>query len=180
MKTLVKPSHPTARTIARRGLILGTMALLLGLAGPSVTGVPSARAAGAAFFPSTPTPVQITRNLSLQEAAQDGVLVLGAKGGYEGDSVLLELAGRQVRGPITVTVHEEMYPEPARTPAEKEAIKKRVEKLDNQTEAELNKRHYKTRRGEPINFVMDWSTANRTNRRLRTMTRSRSSTRSKT
>lgn len=136
--------------------LLRKTALLLGVAVLNLIAAQPAGAVGTAFFPSTPTPVQITRNLSLQEAAQDGVLVLGAKGGYEGDSVLLELAGRQVKGPITVTVHEEMYPEPARTPAEKEAIKKQVEKLDEQTEKELNKRHYKTRRGEAINFVMDW------------------------
>lgn len=136
--------------------LLRKTALLLGFAALNLVAAQPAGAVGTAFFPSTPTPVQITRNLSLQEAARDGVLVLGAKGGYEGDTVLLELAGRQVKGPITVTVHEEMYPEPARTQAEKEAIKKQVEKLDEQTEKELNKRHYKTRRGEAINFVMDW------------------------
>lgn len=155
MKALAQPSLPDVFAHTRRGLTLIAVALLLGLVG-LIAEVPSARATGAAFFPSTPTPVQITRNLSMQEAAQDGVLLLGAKGGYEGDSVLLELAGRQVRGPITVTVHEEMYMEPGRSQAEREAVRSKIEKLDEQTEAELNKRHYKTRRGEPINFVMDW------------------------
>jgi len=155
IEQLAKSPHPDILATARRGIVLGAVALLVTCACLGITSVPSAQAVGAAFFPSM-TPVQITRNLSMQEAAQDGVLLLGAKGGYEGDSVLLELAGRQVRGPITVTVHEEMSPEPARTQPEREAIRKQVEKLDDQTEAELNKRHYKTRRGEAINFVMDW------------------------
>jgi hypothetical protein len=147
---------PVIRRIKSARKRLGAIAVVLAFAGLGITAVPSAQAAGAAFFPTTPTPVQITRNLSMQEAAQDGVLLLGSKGGYEGDTVLLELAGRQVRGPITVTVHAEMSPEPARTPAERETIRKTIEKLDDTTEAELNKRHYKTGRGEPINFVMDW------------------------
>jgi hypothetical protein len=150
------PIPADAPAAVRRGLILGAAALLLACAGLGATGVQSADAVGAAYFPSTPTAVQVTRNLSLQEAAQDGVLLLGAKGGYEGDSVLLELAGQQVRGPITVTVHEEMWAESNHSDEELGRLQKKLEKLASATEAELNRPHYKTRRGEPINFVMDW------------------------
>jgi hypothetical protein len=116
----------------------------------------SAQATGTAFFPSTPTAVQITRDISMQEAAQDGILTLGAKGGFIGDAVLLELQGQSVHAPITVTLHVEMTVEASHSAAEREAIRDLVPYLDEKTEAELNRPNYKTPRGEPINFVLDY------------------------
>ena len=131
-------------------VLLAAAALLLGFASPR------ARAAEGAYFPGAPTPVQISRNLSPQQAAQAGILALAPKGGFEGDQVLLELEGRQVSAPITVTLHVELAMEPSRPQAERDAIRDRIPSVEQKTERELNRPHYKTAKGEPINFVLDY------------------------
>ncbi len=117
--------------------------------------VESARAAEA-FFPGLPPATQVTRNLTLAQAAQDGLIKLQAKGGSEGDAVSLELQDKQVRGPITVTLRVELTVKPRMTPAERTAIRDLVPYLQTQTEAELNRGQYKTRSGDPLRFVLDY------------------------
>jgi hypothetical protein len=142
-----------AKVANRRAAVLSVLCVLsLGL-----VAVPSAVAAPpGAYFPSTPPPVQITRNLTLQEAARAGVVQLTPKGGFLGDDVALELKGMQVKAPITVALHVELTVEPRQSPAEREAIRDLIPYLEQKTEAELNKPKYKTSKGEPINFSLDY------------------------
>ena len=74
--------------------------------------------AAAAFFPdATPPPTQITRDFSLKEAAQRGLVQLESKGlGGEGDTVSLTLEHKKVTGPITVSVRVEFSVPPKVNP----------------------------------------------------------------
>ena len=80
--------------------------------------------AAAAFFPdATPPPTQITRDLSLKEAAQRGLITLESKGlGGEGDAVSLTLEHKKVTGPITVSVRVEFAVTAKANPDFKEAL----------------------------------------------------------
>jgi hypothetical protein len=125
------------------------LAVLLGVA-------PSALAAGAFFPGDAPPPTQITRDFTLKEAAQRGLIKLQSKGlGGEGDAVALELQHKKVRGPITVTVRVE-FTTKARVSAElREAVANTLQDVAPQTEARLNT-GYKTRTGDPIRFKLEF------------------------
>lgn len=152
-----RPSEPSVPAIARVSprttwaiVLLAVVALVL-WAGS----VESARAAEA-FFPGLPPATQVTRDLTLAQAAQDGLIKLQAKGGSEGDAVSLELQHKRVRGPITVTLRVELTVRPRMTAAERAAIRDLVPYLQTQTEADLNRPQYKTRSGDPLRFVLDY------------------------
>jgi hypothetical protein len=136
-----------------RGLALPLVTLVL-LAIPAA----SASAGVPAIFPIARTPLEISHDLSLQQAAQAGILQLSAKGGFEGDVVQLELEGnKKINSPIVVSLHVEMTVEPSKTPAEREAIRDLAPYLEEQTEKELNKGNYKTAAGNPISFNLEYS-----------------------
>ena len=125
-------------------------ALLLGVAPAQ-----PARAA-VAYFPTTPPPTQVAREMTLQQASRAGIVKLQAKGGGEGDSVSMQLDGKKVKGTIVVTVRAEMTVWAHKTQPEREAIRDLVPYLREKTEAELNRRKYKTSKGEPVRFLLDW------------------------
>ncbi len=128
-----------------------TVLALLG----SLAWAPSAGAD--AFFPGgEPPPTQISRDLSLQKAAQAGLVNLQAKGGPVGDAVSLELQGKQLAGPITVTVRAE-FRSPARVPAEaQQKIRDALPTIRDGIQADLNSLGAKTRTGDPIRFKLEW------------------------
>ena len=141
------------RRVFLAAVLLAVVVALLG-----ATQAPSARAAGPAYFPAIPPPTQITRELTLPQAAQAGVVKLQAKGGSEGDAVSLELEGKKVRAPIVITLRAEMTVEPRLTPEKRAQISKEVPKWANETEDELNRIAAKTRTksGDPIRFFIDF------------------------
>ncbi|HEY8583388.1 MAG TPA: hypothetical protein VIL49_10590 [Capillimicrobium sp.] len=115
-----------------------------------------AASAATAFFPGVPPATQITQDLTLQQAAQQGLIKLQAKGGGQGDAVSLELEGKRVRAPITVTLRVEMTSKDRLSPAEREALRDLVPYIQSQTEAELNHVPYTTRNGDPVRFTLDY------------------------
>ena len=139
-----------------RGAAAAGTALLLTLFGAGPASLRRASAPGFASFPGPPPPVQITRNLSLPEAARAGVVQLTPKGGFEGDDVALELNGKQVKAPITVSLHLEFSWESGHSEQEQEHLRDTLPRLEQRAENELNKLHYKTPKGEPINFDFDY------------------------
>ena len=136
--------------IALSLLVLGWTALL-----PASSAV----AAPPALFPATPPALQVAREVSLTEAAQAGAAKLGAKGGYFGDDVSLELEGKEFKGPITVTVRVEFTAPQGKTPAELEALRELIPYDQQRAEAELNRLPNKTSKGEPVKFKLDWQWA---------------------
>ncbi len=103
-----------------------------------------------------PPPTQVTREISLPNAARAGVVKLDAKGGGQGDVVSLELDGsKKVRGPLSVTVRIEVTVPERMTAPEREAIRDLLPNLWNQTEANMNQPNYKTRDGDPISFKIE-------------------------
>ena len=113
--------------------------------------------AAAAFFPdAAPPPTQITRDLSLKEAAQRGLITLESKGlGGEGDAVSLTLEHKKVTGPITVSVRVEFTVTPKANPDFKEALGNDISALARRAEAWADK-GYRTRDGDPISFKFDF------------------------
>jgi hypothetical protein len=83
---------------------------------------------------------------------------LQAKGGSEGDAVSLELDGKKVDAPITITVRAELTVEPKTDPEFRKAVSETVEKWSNETEAELNKVVAKTKlkNGDTFRFKIDF------------------------
>jgi hypothetical protein len=132
-----------------RALLL-MLAVLLGVA-------PTALAADAFFPGDAPPPTQVTREFTLKEAAQRGLIKLEAKGvGGEGDAVALELQHKKVRGPITVTVRVEFTTKPRVSAEIREAVANTLKDLETQTEARLNK-GFKTKGGDPISFKFEFA-----------------------
>jgi hypothetical protein len=132
--------------------VVFTILALLVLAGP----VGSAGAVPFAYFPALPPPTQVTREISLPNAARAGVVKLDAKGGGLGDAVSLELDGtKKVRGPLTVTVRIEVSVPPRMTPPEREAIRDLLPNLWQETEKSMNVPSYKTKDGDPIKFAIE-------------------------
>ncbi len=136
--------------MTHKGLTAALLALTVTL------GAAPASLAADAFFPGdAPPPTQVTRDLTLKEAAQRGLIKLAAKGlGGEGDSVSLELQHKKVRGPITVTVRVEFTVKPRVSAELREAVANTVQDLAGQTEARLN-RGFKTKGGDPISFKLE-------------------------
>jgi hypothetical protein len=116
-------------------------------------------AAAPAFFPGAPTAVQVSRQVSLAEAAQAGAAKLGAKGGFTGDDVSLELEGKEFKGPITVALKVEFTLPQGKTPAELAQLREVVPFEQEQTEAELNRLQNKTSKGDPVKFKLEWKVA---------------------
>jgi hypothetical protein len=138
---------------SRTGRLGAVLALLL--AGLAL--VPAGARAAAAFFPgSAPPPTQVTRDFTLKEAAQRGLIKLESKGlGGEGDAVSLELQHKKVRGPITVTLRVE-FTVPARVrPELREAVANAIRDLAAQTEARMNQGQ-RTSGGDPVRFKLIW------------------------
>jgi hypothetical protein len=117
-------------------------------------------AATPAFFPGAPTAVQVSREVSLAEAAQAGAAKLGAKGGFSGDDVSLELDGKEFKGPITVALKVEFVLPKGKTDAEQKQLNEVVPFEREQTEIELNRLGAKTSKGDPVKFKLDWKVAN--------------------
>lgn len=116
-----------------------------------------AEAAPPALFPASPPALQVSREVTLAEAAQAGAAKLGAKGGFSGDDVSLELEGKEFKGPITVTVRVEFTAPKGKTPAELEALRDLLPYDRERAEAELNRLpNNKTSRGDPIKFKLEW------------------------
>jgi hypothetical protein len=132
-------------------IALTTLALLLGAG----SGVDPATAAEA-FFPPLPPPTQVSRQLTLQQAAQAGLVKMQAKGGSEGDAVSLELEAKQVHAPIVVTIHAEVTVEPGKTPEEEGAVRQLTTLIQQQAQADLDRNAYKTSGGDPLSFVLDY------------------------
>jgi hypothetical protein len=120
----------------------------LGMAGAA----PAAHAADAFFPGDAPPPTQVTRELTLRQAAQAGLIKLQAKGGPEGDAVSLELEHKKVRAPVTVSVRIEFTVPPRVTPEKRELIRDALPEIEANAEQELNRHNYKTRDGDPIRF----------------------------
>ena len=138
--------------MTHKGLTAALLALTVTL------GAAPASLAADAFFPGdAPPPTQVTRDLTLKEAAQRGLIKLAAKGlGGEGDAVSLELQHKKVRGPITVTVRVEFTVKPRVSAELREAVANTVQDLAGQTEARLN-RGFKTKGGDPISFKLEFA-----------------------
>jgi hypothetical protein len=143
-------SRTAARGTRRFGVALALLLAVLALA-------PAAAQAADAFFPgAAPPPTQVTRDFTLKEAAQRGLIKLESKGlGGEGDAVSLELQHKKVRGPITVTLRVE-FTVPARVSAElREAVANTIRDLAAQTEAGMNQGQ-RTSGGDPVRFKLLW------------------------
>jgi hypothetical protein len=148
----------SAARITRRPAVRAASALLA-LAAALLLALPVGRAAAApppALFPSTPTAVQVARQVTLGEAAQAGAAKLGAKGGFSGDDVSLELEGKEFKGPITVTVRVEFTAPTGKTPTELAALRDLIPYDQGRAEAELNRLPNKTSKGDPVKFKLDW------------------------
>ena len=52
-------------------------------------------------------PTEVSRPKTLQQAANEGLVKLTAKGGFEGDTVAVDLTGKPAAGPVTMTIHIE-------------------------------------------------------------------------
>jgi hypothetical protein len=137
---------------SRRGVlaVIGALAAMT-LAAPTA-------GAAEARYPDPAPPTQITRDLTLREAAQRGLVTLTGKGGPEaqGDQVSLKLRHRKVRGPVTVTVRVELTTTPRVTPKNREGVRRKLPRLQQRLQAELNRGSYKTRQGDPIRFHLDF------------------------
>ena len=51
---------------------------------------------------------EVSRTKSLKDAANEGLAKLTAKGGFEGDTVAVDLTGKPTSGPVTMTIHVEL------------------------------------------------------------------------
>jgi hypothetical protein len=143
---------PERRAVLAAAVLVLFFALLGAMrAGP-------ASAAPPALFPSIPPPTQIAREVSLPQAAQAGVVNLKAKGGSEGDAVSLELNGKKIKWPITITVRAEITVTPRLTPEKRAIVQKDVPKWQQETQDELNRvaAKSKTKSGDQIHFVVDF------------------------
>ena len=99
---------------------------------------------------------EITRDFTLREAAQRGLAQLSGKGGGgEGDLVALTVTHKQVRGPVTVTVHVEFTVPERLTQEDRDKIVSVLPEFRQNAESELN-RGYKTPQGDPIEFNLDF------------------------
>ncbi len=63
-------------------------------------------------------PTEVSRTKTLRDAANEGLAKLTAKGGFEGDTVAVDLTGKPTRGPVTVTIHVELIDASPFTPAQ--------------------------------------------------------------
>jgi hypothetical protein len=138
---------------SRTGRLGATLALLL----VALALVPAGAQAAAAFFPgAAPPPTQVTRDFTLKEAAQRGLIKLESKGlGGEGDAVSLELQHKKVRGPITVTLRVEFTVPTRVSPELREAVANAIRDLAAQTEARMNQGQ-RTSSGDPVRFKLIW------------------------
>jgi hypothetical protein len=134
-------------------------AVALGLAAAALAAPASSLAAAPAYFPGAPTAVQVSRQVSLSEAAQAGAAKLGAKGGFSGDDVSLELDGKEFRGPITVNLKVEFTAPKGKTTTELEALRDLIPYDRERAEAELNRLPNKTSKGDPVKFKLEWKWA---------------------
>jgi hypothetical protein len=104
----------------RRWILFAALFALLAVAAP----VGSAQAIPFAYFPALPPPTQVTRELTLPQAARAGVVKLDAKGGGQGDAVSLELDGtKRVRGVLTLTVRIEVTVPKNKTPTQRQEMR---------------------------------------------------------
>jgi len=132
-----------------RGTLVVALALCAAVA-------PSAYGAEANFPGPTPPATEITRDFTLKQAAQLGLVQLTGKGGGgEGDLVSLTLTHKQVRGAVNVTVHVEFTVPERLTLPERDQIVSVLPEFKLRAESELN-RGYKTPQGDPINFNLDF------------------------
>lgn len=138
------------RKVSAPAVLLALAALLL------LGGGAEWAAAAEALFPAHPPATQVSRDVTLQQAAQAGAVKLGAKGGYTGDDVSLELEGKKFKGPILVTERLEFTPPEAWTPKEREALRAKLPTYAKQAETELNRISGKTSSGDRVNFKMEW------------------------
>lgn len=51
---------------------------------------------------------EVSRTKTLKDAANEGLAKLTAKGGFEGDTVAVDLTGKPTSGPVTMTIHVEL------------------------------------------------------------------------
>ena len=59
--------------------------------------------------PCADTPAtEVSRTKTLKEAANEGLAKLTAKGGFEGDTVAVDLTGKPTSGPVKITIHVEL------------------------------------------------------------------------
>lgn len=122
---------------------------------------PAAAPAAEVFFPSaSPPATQITREFSLKEAARRGLVKLTPKGGTEGDQVAVELTAKNVRGPVTVTLHIEFTVKPRVDAVGRLELRQALPEYERDTEAELNRGKYHTAQGDPIGFKVDYTFRN--------------------
>lgn len=110
-----------------------------------------------AFFPARRPAVQVDRHVTLQQAAQAGLIKLESKGGGEGDAVSLELDGnKRIRGDVTITLRVEITVPPRLTAENRAIVRDLILQLEQSTEAELNHIAYRTKDGDAVRFKLDW------------------------
>ena len=138
-----------------RPLLLAGAAVLSMLALMAAAG--SAGAATANFPLPVPPATQITRELTLPQAARAGVAKLSAKGGGEGDAVQLEVDGtKKIHAPIVVTIHMEITTPTNKTPEQRSALLKVLKEELPKVQAEMDRSAYKARNGDPIRIQFDF------------------------
>lgn len=134
-----------------RLVLIAVVAAALGALAPVAS-------AADAFFPgNVPPPTQISRDLTLSQAAQAGVIDLDAKGGPEGDAVSLTLKHKKISGPINVTVRAEFTVAPRITPDNRQRIAESLQQIARATEAAMNAPGYKTQSGDPLTVRLIWT-----------------------
>jgi hypothetical protein len=138
----------------RGALVLGLVLALLGVGGGT-------SASALTYFPGTgqygsPPATQISRNFTLKDAAQRGLVKLTSKdNGFQGDDVSIELTNKKVRAPVTITIHAEFTTlGPPR--ADQDNLPTFVSDIARSTEADLNGLKMKSQNGDPIQFKLDW------------------------
>jgi hypothetical protein len=122
------------------------------------TGAPVAWAAEARV-PDPPPPTQVSRDLTLTDAARRGVVKLRAKGVISGDGVSVRVDGRRIKGPITVTAHVEFFPPSDRQdPA---ALRNVMPQVQQAVTNKLNRVSYRTSKGDAVRFAVDFQVRGR-------------------
>ena len=138
-----------------RPLLLAAAAVLSLLASLAPAG--SASAATANFPLPVPPATQITRELTLPQAARAGVAKLTAKGGGEGDAIQLEVDGtKKIHAPIVVTIHMEITTPTNKTREQRDALLNVLKTELPKAQAEMDRSNYKARNGDPIQIKFDF------------------------
>jgi hypothetical protein len=137
-----------------RILALPVVALLALAAILLATALSSPAFAAEARFPDPLAPTQISRDMTLEQAARHGLVQLTSKGRAAGDGVQITVDHKPTRGPVTVTVRVEFAPRSDSQDLAK--LRADMPRLQNEVTKQLNRYPYKTRSGDPVRFAVDF------------------------